>query len=410
MTHACDFIHVETSHLFAHSTDIIRSLGFRPVLLTRIRRHDPRYYEGDQLAAYDAVYDADTLDSGRMVVQVRDLGLEPAAVLSCYDDMVIPAAELARMLGLPHPDLNGLHAVHAKEDMRRNLAAAGFPQPNYLSVEPERLPRTPPMDYPFVVKPSRDAGTDGVHICRNGDDYAEAVAKIFAGDNRTFSGAYRGRVVLEAYIDGPQYALEMLWTGGGWVSLGAYREFVDSPDSLCVASYVFPSDLPAAALGKVEAEILEWVIALGLRGGALCVEFKLPADRPVLIEINPRHGGARAYDVMALSFGKPPIAHLYRQAAGLPDLPLDCTPNDGFHYAEAFLFPPRTGLVVAVEEPASPCDHRIDFSTSELPRSVSHDCILDNVIGSAIARGRSCEHAMANADAIISQATVRYAD
>ncbi len=294
------FLFVEARPIECAGIGYIRALGYVPVLFTSMQSRNKVLFDDLDLNLFDAVHHVDTLDARAMRARIDALRLPVGAVLGCYDDVMIPASELAAALGVPHPSLAGLRRAYGKERVRDTLRGRGYRQPAYQVLSAERAAPRPDIGFPCVVKPLRDAGAYGVSLCANEADYRAAVERFRSGDGVSMLGSRHREFLAEAFVEGPFYGAELLHNGGRWHVLGINRIFVSPRDSLCMTGISHPSDLPAADADAIADEIVEWVNLLGLAGGALNVEFILAETGPVLVEINLRSAGARA--VMASAF------------------------------------------------------------------------------------------------------------
>jgi biotin carboxylase len=150
-----------------------------------------------------------------------------------------------------------------------------------------------------------------------------------------------------------------------------------------------PSDIHHEIRPSVEAEILKWVNLVGLKGGAINVEFKLVDNQPILIEINLRLAGAKVNQQVKLTTGISPIEFVVDQACGIERRlwPLE----EKTYVADAFIFVNTTDEIHAVELPDMKQDRpeqKTDFGT---------------IIGHVLATGNSADEAMSNATRMVSQ-------
>ncbi len=397
------FVLVETKPAYEHGMPYARELGFSPVLFTRLKDVNPEVYRNIGRDKFDEVHDLDTHDPATMEALARTFGDGVAGVIGAEDDVMVSAALFAQRLSLPHPALDGLKNTYSKELTRDLLARAGFRQPAYAVIDLDALPDRPPIGFPFVSKPVRDAGALGVYLCRSQAEYEHAVSEV-ARKRFSRTGLPRTRFLLEDFIGGNFYGAEMLWHGGEWKNLGINRIFVDNADSLCMTGVSHPSDLSERVLRAAERDILEWLRVLGLRGGALNVEFKLIGDRPVLIEVNPRIAGARMSRQIELTSGVAPVKHMVREACGLPEAPLvNSTPSAAF-VADALVFARRPGEICEIDTSRIAAPGLIEYRFRKLPFVLqAAEANFETVIGYTLAAGTDCIDAMKNASDAVAQ-------
>ncbi|TCW82127.1 carboxylate--amine ligase [Burkholderia sp. SRS-46] len=394
------FAFIEARPIECAGIEYIRRLGYSPVLFTSMQTMNKQLYDDLDPRAFDAIHRVDTRNAGAVLDYIAAHRLEIGAVLGCYDDMMIPAAEIAAALGLPHPSLDGLRNAFSKERVRDLLNARGYRQPRYQVVTADRLPPRPDTGFPCVVKPLRDAGAYGVSLCADEADYRRAVARLRDGGSLSMLGDPHREFLVEEFVEGPFYGAELIHNQGRWHVLGINRIFVSPHDSLCMTGISHPSDLPDGDAARLAGTIVEWVDALGLRGGALNVEFILAPHGPVLVEINLRIAGARAARQIALTTGIDMVGHLIDFVCGI-DRPIEARDGERYDFvADAFVFSPARGRIDAISFDPSHA-HYIASGFRRTPlESTSASRNFGSVIGYVLAHGRSCDEAMQHARAL----------
>jgi biotin carboxylase len=318
-------------------------------------------------------------------------------VLGCYDDVMIPASEVANPLGLPHPSLAGLRNAYSKKNVRDTLGAEGYRQPTYQMLSADRFPPRPDIGFPCVLKPLRGSGARGVSLCANEAAYRAAVDHLRSGDGVSVFGNRHCEFLAEEFLEGPFYGAELLHNQGRWHVLGINRIFVSPHDSLCMTGLSHPSDLPPVDADAIAGEIVDWVNLLGLAGGALNVEFVLTEQGPALVEVNLRIAGARAVRQIVLTTGIDMVEHLIDFVCGI-DRPI--APREPKRYdfvADAFVFAPVSGTVRDIS--FAPRDaHYVASGFRKVPlESTSASKNFGSVIGYVLAYGGTCDEAMCHA-------------
>ena len=245
------------------------------------------------------------------------------AVVGVDDDTVVVAAGIAAALGLPHNPVEAVRAARDKHRQRVLHAQAGVSVPGFalhgLHEDPEAVARTAP--YPCVLKPTCLSASRGVLRADTPAAFVAAharVARILAEPDVGALGAAARSYLVEAFVSGPEVALEGVLDEGRLRVLALF----DKPDPLEgpffeETIYVTPSGLAASARRAI-AECAERAArALGLVTGPVHAELRF-TDRPWLIELAARPIGGRCSRV--LRFGPDAMSLeelLLRQAAGL---------------------------------------------------------------------------------------------
>ena len=260
-------------------------------------------------------------------------------VIAVGDRPVVLAARAAQALGLRWHSVAGAAASTDKCRSRAILAAAGLPAPRF------RLLRSGIQDsgsgmrdsglgisdkgfgFPCVLKPLGLSGSRGVIRANDQREFDAGFARIGALLARPQVRAARtgleDEVLVEDYIDGPEFALE------GVLTDGALRVFAifDKPDPLEgpffeETIYVTPSRLPAAAQARITDHIRRASHALGLSHGPIHAECRISRDGAVhVLEVAARPIGglcSRVLTFTAQGAGFSLEQVLLRHAVGQP--------------------------------------------------------------------------------------------
>ena len=249
-----------------------------------------------------------------------------AAVVGVDDDTAMLAATIAEALGLPHNPIEATLAARDKHRQRLTLSGAGVPVPPFQLHRLDEDPRAVAnlAGYPCVLKPLCLSASRGVIRVNSPEEFG-AAHRVLSGILGEAEVAARGeesrQYLVEAFVPGPEFALEGLLDGGRLRVLALF----DKPDPLdgpCFEEtiYVTPSRLDGAAQ-QVLAECAERAaLGLGLVTGPVHVELRFNDAGPWLIDLGARPIGGRCSQ--ALRFGRGPAALsleelLLRHALGL---------------------------------------------------------------------------------------------
>ncbi|MFF9194062.1 ATP-grasp domain-containing protein [Streptomyces sp. NPDC014779] len=217
-------------------------------------------------------------------------------VTTLYDPLVPFAAETAELLGLPGIGRDTALGAQDKRVMRERLTAAGLNVPRFVRIDgpdPEPgLAAAAELDFPVVVKPAHGFSSLGVTRA----DSPEALRGTVAEVRRVCAaklGAADAALVVEEYLDGPEFAVESLASGGRVrvLSVGYKGEPVGPYFEESV--YRAPAALPEAVRDAVVREVTAAHAALGITDGPTHTELRLRGGtRPYLLEMGARIGGS----------------------------------------------------------------------------------------------------------------------
>ena len=316
-----------------------------PVLLTG----DPERYRG--LAATGAeVIRCDTNSDAalRAAVQDRFRREEIAGITTTSDFYVPAAARLARWLGLPGNPAEAVTACRDKSALRALLESAGVRQPRYAVVRDasEVAAAVARTGLPCVVKPADDSGSVNVLLCAD-EATATAHAERVLAVTTNVRGMPTARTVLvEQYLDAPEYSVEMFTWDGRAECVGITEKSVTGTPHFVEHRHLFPAPLPAEAAQRITETVTAALDAAGIRLGATHTEVKLTAEGPAVIEINPRPAGGMIPELSRLATGVDLLEQQLRTAVGLaPAL----KPAQDAHAGIQFLLPDADGVLDAVE-------------------------------------------------------------
>jgi biotin carboxylase len=240
------------------------------------------------------------------------------AIVAVDDQGVVIAAASAERLGLRHNPVPAVSATRDKAAMRRCLAAAGVPQPEFWVVTgglPDDVASAANrLGYPCVVKPVDRSGSQGVIRV---DDAAEArEAAIRVSD---IVGDCSDVLLVERFVPGAEVALEGLVTAGRLEVLAIF----DKPDPLDgpffeETIYLTPSTHPERALATLVTTVQRAATALGLLEGPVHAEARLdPAGTCVILELAARSIGGLCSRTLRFGAGVSLEEVLLRSALGL---------------------------------------------------------------------------------------------
>ncbi len=230
---------------------------------------------------------------GEPVAAVIPAGGEAAAAL---------AARAASELGLPSNAPEAMAAARSKRLLRIALDDGEVAQPRWFALEPAEDAAAAAarveaeLGWPVVVKPLLLSGSRGVMRADDAGGLAACLTRVralLAHPERAELDPGSGdaqRILVEAFVPGPEVALEGLLDDGKLTVLALF----DKPDPLDgplfeETLYVTPSRLPAAVQAAITTTTAEAARAMGLHTGPVHAELRLPpGGHPVVIEVAAR--------------------------------------------------------------------------------------------------------------------------
>lgn len=261
-------------------------------------------------------------------------------VLTWDEYQLVPAAHLARLLGLPGSDPDSMRACRDKGRTRTLLHEHGVGSAASIHTGSmmEALLAADSIGYPVVLKPASNAGSLGVMRVDSSDELPDAYAFAFAGTQGI--GSESDEVLVEEFLDGPEVSVECVTHRGITAAVAVTRKTVAfEPYFEEIAHSVDARD---PLLAEVASVATAAVRALGLSTGIQHVELRLTGRGPRIIEVNGRIGGDLIGRLVLLATG----LDLPRIAADLacgtaPDL----SPTRSQAAAIRLLYPDTAGTI-----------------------------------------------------------------
>ncbi len=265
-------------------------------------------------------------------------GKQIACVLATDDSCVGLCSRIADILGLPRNRAEASLLTCRKDLGREALAKAGCNMPDYRLIElSDDDPCRAGMEYPVVVKPLSLAASRGVIRADNDGEFAAAcrrIEPILVAAGQT--GFTRRHLLVESYIEGPEFAVEGFMIDGEFHLLTIF----DKPEPLSgpffeETYYLTPSRLDQGQQRRLVDEVARCCMAYGLEHGPVHAEARLSRTGPVLLELAARTIGGQCGQLIEFSLhqkleelvilgmcGISPPATYQRDTAGVLMIPI----------------------------------------------------------------------------------------
>ncbi|MFG2194555.1 ATP-grasp domain-containing protein [Streptomyces sp. NPDC048639] len=263
--------------------------------------------------------DLDADRAGALETLRKHHGTNPfQGIVTLYDPAVPFVAEAAELLGLPGIGRDAALGAQDKRLMRERLSEAGLNVPRFVRLNgPGEWEAAKELTFPVVVKPATGFSSLGVTKAET-PETLEAVVEEVRQICATKLGGVDGLVV-EEYLDGPEFAVESLAHGGEVriLSIG-YKGDPEGPH-FEESVYRAPAALPEDVQEDIRREVAAAHRALGVTDGPTHTELRLRGGvTPYLLELGARIGGSGVSHYIASHVtGVDFAAQALRIAAGL---------------------------------------------------------------------------------------------
>jgi len=339
------FVESNTTGTGMFALDTARRLGFDPVLVTS----RPSRYAG-LTATRCEVLTCDTNSPAdlRRTVQDHFRREEIAGVTTTSDFYVGLAAELAAWLGLPGNPVEAVAACRDKSALRRRLNATKVRQPTFVAVTDVTsvAAAVAAVGLPCVVKPADESGSTNVLLCSTQQQAEAQVGRILAVRTNARGLPSAGIALVEQYLRGPEFSVEMFSWNGQTHCVGITEKSVTAAPFFVEHRHVFPAALPADVRAELENTVRRAVEDLGITLGPTHTEVRLTEDGPAIIEINPRLAGGMIPELIRLATGTDILEQQLRAAVGQPPGPVA---EPIHHVGIQFLLAEHEGELTRVE-------------------------------------------------------------
>jgi cysteine synthase A len=319
-------------------------LGLEPVFLTT----DPERYAGlTETGCRVVVCDTDDAEALRVAAEAAVAGRTVAGVTTTSEYYLVPAAVLAAGLGVVGNPPDALATCRNKASTRAALRDNGVAQPHFVAAcsVAEAEAAVAEIGLPCVVKPADDSGSHDVLWCADAATAVEHAARVLAVTENVRGQATAQTVLIEEFLDGREYSVEMFCVAGQSVCVGVTERTVSELPYFVETGHLFPARLgeqDAAAVAETARQALK---AVGFERGPAHVEVKVTSTGPAIVEINARLAGGMIPELIRPATGIDLLDQQIRAAAGRP---VRLEADRSRHAGIRFLTAPRPGRLVAV--------------------------------------------------------------
>lgn len=310
------FIETNTTGTGSEAMQLAKEKGFEVHFWTSSFEQYSSMTENHPRKIADECLLIDTYDIHKMKHRIMEEELDYSGILAFDDYHLLPVAALAAEFNLPGHDIDSLEKVRNKGKMREHLTKNGFNlllQPEYTIVSSIEEVEQLRLQYPCVIKPVDDSGSNGVTFCENKDQLLRALEDEFKRERNERGYRLEKKWLIEEFINGKEYSAEMLYTNLGW-KLVSITEKETYGKHLVECGHVTGSiDTP---INNLEDKLTEMLKIFGLNFGAAHIEFFIKEDNLYLVEINPRLAGDCIPELVELATGINMVEHVLCQAIG----------------------------------------------------------------------------------------------
>ncbi|ARU61970.1 biotin carboxylase [Tumebacillus avium] len=275
-------------------------LGFFTVLLTDRRtfvNQRLEFPDVHRMIHCDSLYDLDEL--AKKIDVLKEQGKVVEAIVSFLEAHSQTAAKMAERYDLRHVSLDAILRMSDKIQTRETLKDT--PYCPYYTVYDGTGKLTDFIDentsqLPLVVKSPQSTGSKDVLKANTSDELLTHLTKL--------RDKYPDQPVLvEEYLDGPQYLVEVLVDDRGIHLVAVIEQEIMKKRRFIVIGYTVLAEMPASLKSSLTEAVSDIVKKMELEKGACHLELRLVHGEWKLIEINPRISGGAMNRMIEVATG-----------------------------------------------------------------------------------------------------------
>lgn len=262
----------------------------------------------------DEYHNVSTTDKEAVLKLAKELKID--GIVSYASDVSAPtAAYVAENLGLPTNPYEAVLKLTRKDLIRPFMEKNGFNVPKGKGFKDydSALIFFNTIKKPAMVKPVDASGSKGVTKIFDESEFAQAYEEAMRY-------SLSKTIIVEEFIqrDGYQIAGDGFLVDGKLIFAGLMNEHFDKLcNPLVPIGESYPSILPENLKIKARAEIQRLMDLLGMKMGALNLDFIVDKDGDVyILEIGPRNGGNLITDAIKCATGVDLAEYTIRNAVG----------------------------------------------------------------------------------------------
>ena len=269
-------------------------LGYFTILFT----HNEKQLQ--QRKAYPDIHKMIYIDTSNiedMIEEIHDLletGLEIKSIVSFVDPFVHIASILCDEFCQNYTSSTAIEMMEDKEKTRNILKDQPYSPKFFLKKPHETFSNN--MVFPLIVKSPKSTGSKDVLLAT---DKNQLDAHLTFLQNKNPGET----IMIEEYIDGPQYLVEAMVYRRQVHTIGIIEQEITQGKRFIITGYGVLAEVPQDIQKGLEEVLHSIVNIFDIENGTLHLELRLTAHGWKLIEINPRISGGAMNNMLLAAFG-----------------------------------------------------------------------------------------------------------
>lgn len=273
-------------------------MGYFTLLLTNQKKFIKQRTEFEDI--HEIIYSRFTKKELRLHLKEQtQKGREIKSIVSFIDPYVHLAAELADEYGVCNVSVEAIGKMENKYETHRVLEGMGatpFAKFYYPGDSIGEFINTLDPTKNWIVKSPITTGSKDVILAKGMEEIRNAIQRL--------SERYPDEVILvEEYLEGPQYLVEILIDGGIIHTIAVIKQKIQKGKRFIITGYAVLTDVEEELQKSLDETISTIISAFKLRNGACHLELRYVKGEWKLIEINPRISGGAMNDMIEAATG-----------------------------------------------------------------------------------------------------------
>ncbi|MBE7122924.1 ATP-grasp domain-containing protein [Bacillus cereus] len=236
------------------------------------------------------------------IEKLNKSGKNIKGIFSFIDPFVYVAARLSEKF-CSHSHIVSTKAIYRMENkiLTRNVLKELPISLNYLIYKPTEslssfLEKTKEMNFPLIVKSPKSTGSKDVLLVKNKDQLILSIQSLL-------KKLPNEEILLEEYIDGPQYLVEILVQDGKVHIIAVIEQEITLFERFIVTGYSLMGQVDKRLYNSLFNAVNSVIQAFNMKNGACHLELRRIKDVWKLIEINPRISGGAMNNIIEIGHG-----------------------------------------------------------------------------------------------------------
>ncbi|MEK4099974.1 ATP-grasp domain-containing protein [Bacillus sp. FSL E2-0195] len=296
------FIEANTTGTGMLALNKAKLCGFSPVFIT----NNPDRYIGLEKAEC-SIFTCDTNNIEILYETINNnLEVDKIQGITTTSEFYLEiVSELAHKYSLPRNSVQAIRNCRNKLETRKCLKEGKVRQPKFEEVTSisDINKSLNIIGLPCIVKPVDDSGSNGVRFCKTVAEVKEQTLEILSWKKNSRGQATAQTVLLEEFIDAPEYSVEIFSFEGKGICVGITEKKLIGFPHFVEHQHVFPAKLPIDVTRKIQNTVEDALKAVGITNGPTHTEVKLTPQGCAIIEINARLAGGMIPKLIQISTG-----------------------------------------------------------------------------------------------------------